>query len=328
MFRLKISNFPCKIDNFLARYESLNTFDVRNTIFQLSSFFLPQTLFYFTNYFLLLLEETTKHIPLGLTPSAVALPVKDIHTNHNSPADDSNSGFLPADKISHAFAAFKINSDKDEINSDHVLSSPVRNTPVNNSFAIPATAEEINSGIALSPSSTTTQLKIYPLPSNYFPTLFLTPMKSLSKKILDTPMNPFLHQFLLVRQNSVTHNRLSLLTSSADRGKYIRRPINFYEVTSSSNHPENLTQILYSEIQPVEKEVWNAQAGADKACYLHELTIYVPQPGFDCRDDSIIPPLADNKKKKRRKLDRDPNAPMHSFRTAVLMDTCLTIVGR
>ena len=125
-------------------------------------------------------------------------------------------------------------------------------------------------------------------------------------------MNPFLHQFLLVHQNSDTHNRLSLPTSSAERRKQIRRPIKVYDVASSSNHPENLTQLLYSEMQPVEKEVWNAQAGADKARYLHELTIYVPQPGFDCRGDAIIPSLADDKKKKRRKLDCDPNAPKHS----------------
>jgi len=84
------------------------------------------------------------------------------------------------------------------------------------------------------------------------------------------------------------------------------------------------TSAMYSEMQPAEKEAWNAQAGADKARYLHELTIYVPQPGFDVRGDAIIPPLADaDKKKKRRKRDRDPTAPKRNVPAYLLYQNAM-----
>ena len=75
---------------------------------------------------------------------------------------------------------------------------------------------------------------------------------------------------------------------------------------------------------PAEKEAWTTQAGADKAHYLHKLTICVPQPRFDCRGDDIITPLADDEKKKHRKLDCDPNAPKCSVSIYLLYQVSVT----
>ena len=156
-------------------------------------------------------------MPRALAPFDVALPVKDINLDNISPANDSNFSFLPVGNIFPLFATFKINSDNNEINSDHVLSSPARTTPVNNSFVLPVTGEEIYSGIALSPTFDGDKAKIYLLPSNFFPMLFFTLMISPSKTILDTTINPFLHQFCLIFQYSTTHKSLSLPTSPTDR---------------------------------------------------------------------------------------------------------------
>ena len=40
------------------------------------------------------------------------------------------------------------------------------------------------------------------------------------------------------------------------------------------------TSAMYAEMPPHEKEAWNRRAEADKARYLHELTSYVPTPGY------------------------------------------------
>jgi len=48
------------------------------------------------------------------------------------------------------------------------------------------------------------------------------------------------------------------------------------------------TSAMYAEMAPPEKEAWVARAEADKARYLHELSTYVPPPGFDAKGDAIM----------------------------------------
>lgn len=48
------------------------------------------------------------------------------------------------------------------------------------------------------------------------------------------------------------------------------------------------TSAMYAEMPPNEKEAWNAHAEADKALYLHELSNYVPPPGYDVKGDAIM----------------------------------------
>merc|ERR1740139_1049439 len=79
---------------------------------------------------------------------------------------------------------------------------------------------------------------------------------------------------------------------------------------------------MYAERSTVEKEAWNARAEADRARYLHELSTYVPRPGFDSKGDAVIPaippPAETSKKGKRRKPDRDVNAPKRNVSTYLL----------
>lgn len=47
------------------------------------------------------------------------------------------------------------------------------------------------------------------------------------------------------------------------------------------------TSAMYAEMSPEEKEAWNQRAEADKVRYLHELSSYVPPPGYDAKGDAI-----------------------------------------
>merc|ERR1740139_1737535 len=81
---------------------------------------------------------------------------------------------------------------------------------------------------------------------------------------------------------------------------------------------------MYAEMSPVEKEAWNARAEADKARYLHELSIYVPKTGFDSKGDAIMPsPVDFDKKGKRRKPDRDVNAPKRNVPAYLLYQNAM-----
>jgi HMG (high mobility group) box len=51
------------------------------------------------------------------------------------------------------------------------------------------------------------------------------------------------------------------------------------------------TSAMYAELPPSEKEAWVQRAEEDKARYLHELSTYVPPPGFDPKGDAIVVPL-------------------------------------
>jgi len=84
------------------------------------------------------------------------------------------------------------------------------------------------------------------------------------------------------------------------------------------------TSVMYAQMSPVEKEACNARAEADKARYLHELSIYVPKTGFDSKGDAIMPPPVDfDKKGKRRKPDRDVNAPKRNVPAYLLYQNAM-----
>ena len=71
------------------------------------------------------------------------------------------------------------------------------------------------------------------------------------------------------------------------------------------------TSAMYAEMPLQEKEAWNQRAEADKARYLHELSQYVPPPGYDVKGDAIAgaTPI---RTVKSGKGTRDPNAPKKS----------------
>ena len=71
------------------------------------------------------------------------------------------------------------------------------------------------------------------------------------------------------------------------------------------------TSAMYAEMPPQEKEAWNQRAEADKARYLHELSQYVPPPGYDVKGDAIAGSTA-IRTVKSGKSTRDPNAPKKS----------------
>lgn len=68
------------------------------------------------------------------------------------------------------------------------------------------------------------------------------------------------------------------------------------------------TSAMYAEMPPDEKEAWNQRAEQDKARYLHELSQYVPPPGYDVKGDAIAG-AGHPKAMKGGKVTRDPNAP-------------------
>lgn len=77
------------------------------------------------------------------------------------------------------------------------------------------------------------------------------------------------------------------------------------------------TSAMYAEMPPQEKEAWNQRADADKARYLHELSQYVPPPGYDTKGDAIAG-SAPMRTSKSGKISRDPNAPKKNM-SAYLM---------
>ena len=75
------------------------------------------------------------------------------------------------------------------------------------------------------------------------------------------------------------------------------------------------TSVMYAEMPEDEKNEWLERAEQDKARYLHELSEYVPPPGFDMKGDAISPhaevPMV-KAIKVRGKGGRDPGAPKRS----------------
>lgn len=77
------------------------------------------------------------------------------------------------------------------------------------------------------------------------------------------------------------------------------------------------TSAMYAEMPPQEKEAWNQRAEQDKARYLHELSQYVPPPGYDVKGDAIAGANHTIRGMKAGKT-RDPNAPKKNM-SAYLM---------
>ena len=75
---------------------------------------------------------------------------------------------------------------------------------------------------------------------------------------------------------------------------------------------------MYAEMPPDEKEAWNQRAEADKARYLHQLSQYVPPPGYDVKGDGIAGHHVPMKPMKGGKGTKDPNAPKKNM-SAYLM---------
>lgn len=69
---------------------------------------------------------------------------------------------------------------------------------------------------------------------------------------------------------------------------------------------------MYKALNAEEKEAWNERAEADKARYLHELSMYQPPPGFDMKGDAIASLIVMGPSKSQSKATRDPNAPKKS----------------
>ena len=78
------------------------------------------------------------------------------------------------------------------------------------------------------------------------------------------------------------------------------------------------TSAMYAEMPPDEKEAWNQRAEADKARYLHQLSQYVPPPGYDVKGDGIAGHHIPMKPMKSGKATKDPNAPKKNM-SAYLM---------
>ena len=77
------------------------------------------------------------------------------------------------------------------------------------------------------------------------------------------------------------------------------------------------TSAMYAEMSPEEKEDWAQKAEEDKARYLHELSQYMPSPGYDAKGDVIAGAIT-IKTVKSGKHARDPNAPKKNM-SAYLM---------
>mmetsp|Transcript_3832 Transcript_3832/g.5974 ORF Transcript_3832/g.5974 Transcript_3832/m.5974 type:complete len:372 (+) Transcript_3832:159-1274(+) len=78
------------------------------------------------------------------------------------------------------------------------------------------------------------------------------------------------------------------------------------------------TSAMYAEMPPQEKEAWAQRAEQDKARYLHELSQYVPPPGYDVKGDAIAGANPNMRTTKSGKNSRDPNAPKKNM-SAYLM---------
>lgn len=88
------------------------------------------------------------------------------------------------------------------------------------------------------------------------------------------------------------------------------------------------TSAMYSELTAAEKEAWVCRAEADKQRYLHELSTYVPPPGFDAKGDAIMtnPPQASLRGVKRSsssKITKDVNAPKRNLSAYLLYQNAM-----
>lgn len=81
------------------------------------------------------------------------------------------------------------------------------------------------------------------------------------------------------------------------------------------------TSAMYSELPPTEKQAWVQRAEADKARYLHELSNYVPPPGFDQKGDAIVSPL--QKSGRKGKPEKDVNAPKRNMSAYLLYQNAM-----
>lgn len=82
------------------------------------------------------------------------------------------------------------------------------------------------------------------------------------------------------------------------------------------------TSAMYSELGPSEKEAWIARAEADKARYIHELSSYVPPPGYDPKGDAIVSPVP-AKGNKKGKTEKDSNAPKRNMSAYLLYQNAM-----
>ena len=85
--------------------------------------------------------------------------------------------------------------------------------------------------------------------------------------------------------------------------------------TQTFGQLSKFTSVMYKEMPEDEKNAWLQRAEQDKARYLHELSEYVPPPGFDMKGDAIsehaeVPMV--KAIKVRGKGARDPGAPKRS----------------
>jgi len=87
------------------------------------------------------------------------------------------------------------------------------------------------------------------------------------------------------------------------------------------------TSAMYAEMPPAEKESWAARAEADKERYLHELSSYVPPPGYDTKGDSLITnsEYGAVKPPGRRygKVEKDINAPKRNISAYLLYQNAM-----
>lgn len=79
------------------------------------------------------------------------------------------------------------------------------------------------------------------------------------------------------------------------------------------------TSVMYSQLTPEEKHLWQAKAEADKARYLNELTTYIPPPGYDSSGQFILT-MQINKNKKK---ERDPTAPKRNLSAYLLYQNAM-----
>jgi HMG (high mobility group) box len=82
------------------------------------------------------------------------------------------------------------------------------------------------------------------------------------------------------------------------------------------------TSAMYSELPPTEKEAWVARAEADKARYLHELSTYIPPPGYDPKGDAIQNPVQP-KQGRKGKPEKDVNAPKRNMSAYLLYQNAM-----
>jgi high mobility group protein B2 len=84
------------------------------------------------------------------------------------------------------------------------------------------------------------------------------------------------------------------------------------------------TSAMYAQLPPHEKEAWSARAEADKGRYLHELSTYVPPPGFDSKGDAIVSaPMMMMQPGIKPKPQKDANAPKRNISAYLLYQNAM-----